>query len=137
MYQLTPSRVLTTIYSFQMLNDGGEPWGGLVQGVDGNFYGSTIGGGVGEGVLYEVTAGLPPVVEALPVAGQVGDSVVILGTGLDADAAVSFNGVAATFTVVSPTELNATVPVGASTGYIEVTLPRGNVREDLPFRVRP
>ena len=137
MYQLTPSRVLTTIYSFQNLNDGGEPWGGLVQGVDGNFYGSTIHGGLGDGVLYEVTAGLPPVVQALPVAGQVGDSIAILGTGLDEATAVSFNGVATIFNVVSPTQLNATVPVGASTGYIQVTLPSGNVMENLPFHVRP
>ena len=73
--------------------------------------------------------------QALPVAGQVGDSVAILGTGLDEATAVSFNGVAATFNLVSPTQLNATVLVGASTGYIEVTLPSGNVLENLPFRV--
>jgi uncharacterized repeat protein (TIGR03803 family) len=137
MYQLTLSGVLTTIYSFQRLNDGGQPWGGLAQGVDGNFYGSTTAGGLGDGVLYEVTAGLPPAVQALPVAGQVADSVAILGTGLDEATAVSFNGVATTFNLFSPTQLNATVPVGASTGYIEVTLPSGNVLENLPFRVRP
>jgi uncharacterized repeat protein (TIGR03803 family) len=135
MYQFKLSGALTTIYSFQRLNDGGQPWGGLTQGVDGNFYGATTSGGLGDGVLYEVTADLPPEVQALPVAGQVGDSVAILGTGLDEATAVSFNGVAATFNLVSPTQLNATVLVGASTGYIEVTLPSGNVLENLPFRV--
>ena len=84
-----------------------------------------------------MTAGLPPAVQALPVAGHVGDSVAILGTGLDEATAVSFNGVATTFNLVSPTQLSATVPVGASTGYIKVTLPSGDVLENLPFRVRP
>jgi uncharacterized repeat protein (TIGR03803 family) len=137
MYQLTLSGQLTTIYSFQRLGDGGQPWGGLTQGVDGNFYGSAIAGGTGDGVLYEVTAGLPAQVQALPAGDVVGDGVAILGEGLDEATGVSFNGVTTTFNPVSPTQLDVTVPVGASTGYIEVTLPSGNVLENLPFRVRP
>ena len=33
------------------------PYGGLVQGTDGNFYGTTNGGGVGEGTVFKLTPG--------------------------------------------------------------------------------
>ena len=40
-YQLSPDGVLTTLYSFTGGGDGGSPFGGLVQGSDGNYYGTT------------------------------------------------------------------------------------------------
>ncbi len=51
-FQLTPSGTLTTIYTFCNLSacaDGNHPYGGLIQASDGNFYGTTLGGGVGTG----------------------------------------------------------------------------------------
>jgi uncharacterized repeat protein (TIGR03803 family) len=39
-FQLTPSGVLTTIFSFPPLSG---PTGSLVEGTDGNFYGTTLG----------------------------------------------------------------------------------------------
>jgi len=47
-FKITPSGVLTTIYSFcsqSNCTDGTEPVAGLVQGADGNFFGTTAGGG--------------------------------------------------------------------------------------------
>jgi uncharacterized repeat protein (TIGR03803 family) len=40
-FQMTPSGTLTTLYAFMGTNDGGYPWGGLVQASDGNLYGVT------------------------------------------------------------------------------------------------
>ncbi len=49
-YRLTPEGKLTTIYSFcSLLNcaDGASPNAPVVLGTDGNFYGTTLGGGTG------------------------------------------------------------------------------------------
>ena len=49
-FELTPGGKLTTIYSFpaQLMTDPQEPYGGLIQGPNGNFYGTTrIGGTYG------------------------------------------------------------------------------------------
>jgi uncharacterized repeat protein (TIGR03803 family) len=40
-FKITASGTLTTLYSFTGTNDGGYPYAGLVQGSDGNFYGTT------------------------------------------------------------------------------------------------
>jgi uncharacterized repeat protein (TIGR03803 family) len=49
-YRITPTGTLTTIYSFcSQTNcaDGSNPYGALIQGSDGNFYGTTSVGGTG------------------------------------------------------------------------------------------
>jgi hypothetical protein len=51
--------------------------------------------------------------------------------------AVSFNGTLATFTVVSSTEIKTTVPSGATTGSVAVTLPAGTLKSNKNFRVTP
>jgi len=43
-YQITPGGTLTTLYSFTGGSDGYGPLAALVQGADGNFYGTTSGG---------------------------------------------------------------------------------------------
>lgn len=60
-FRITPAGVLTTLHSFcSQLNcsDGTDPLGGLVQGADGNFYGTTFGGGangIGYGTVFKIT----------------------------------------------------------------------------------
>jgi uncharacterized repeat protein (TIGR03803 family) len=65
-FKITPAGTLTTLYSFCALADcadGYRPNGGLVQGRNGNFYGTTIDGGitscfdfnVGCGTIFEIT----------------------------------------------------------------------------------
>jgi uncharacterized repeat protein (TIGR03803 family) len=47
-FKITPAGKLTTIYSFCTqpgCADGNDPYAGLVQATDGNFYGTTTGGG--------------------------------------------------------------------------------------------
>jgi YVTN family beta-propeller protein/uncharacterized repeat protein (TIGR03803 family) len=59
-FQVTPSGTLTTLYSFcsqTNCTDGGEPFSGLVQGSDGNFYGTAYWGGVnGEGTIFKISS---------------------------------------------------------------------------------
>jgi uncharacterized repeat protein (TIGR03803 family) len=55
-FRITPSGVLTTIYSFTGGRDGDSPAGALVQGSDGNFYGTTTLGGLGgDGTAFSLT----------------------------------------------------------------------------------
>src|ERR1019366_4208049 len=50
--------VLTSLYSFTGGNDGGNPQAGLVQGSDGNLYGTTYGGGTnGDGTVFKISTG--------------------------------------------------------------------------------
>jgi len=51
-FKITPSGNLTTLYSFCSQSncaDGSQPYAGLVQGTDGNFYGTTTAGGINSG----------------------------------------------------------------------------------------
>jgi hypothetical protein len=50
---------------------------------------------------------------------------------------VSFNGASASFTVVSDTYLTATVPSGATTGFVNVTTPGGTLKSNRMFLVTP
>ena len=59
-FKITPAGTLTTLYSFCAQTgcpDGAIPYGGLVQGADGNFYGTTSGGGAGgeNGTVFKIT----------------------------------------------------------------------------------
>jgi uncharacterized repeat protein (TIGR03803 family) len=58
-FKITPSGRLTTLYSFCALtncSDGDGPLAALVQGRDGNFYGTTVGGGGGGGgTVFKIT----------------------------------------------------------------------------------
>ena len=67
----------------------------------------------------------PAVTGFSPLFGNVGTSVTVTGTGFAGTTAVSFNGVAAWFTVVSAGQIAAVVPAGATTGPVAVTGPTG------------
>ncbi len=55
-FQITPSGTLTTLYSFTGGTGGYYPSAGLVQGSDGNFYGTTLRGGTGNsGTVFQIT----------------------------------------------------------------------------------
>jgi hypothetical protein len=68
-------------------------------------------------------------------AGNVGETIEILGQGFKGTNAVSFNRIAATFTVISDTYLTAIVPKGATTGFVTVTTPKGKLTSNKKFRV--
>jgi len=79
--------------------------------------------------------GAPTIASFRPTSGRVGTSVTITGTGFNGATAVKFNGVGATYTVESPTQIRATVPSGAATGKISVTTPGGTAISSGSFTV--
>jgi uncharacterized repeat protein (TIGR03803 family) len=58
-FKVTPSGVPTTLVNFSgngSIGAGGSPYAGLVQGTDGNFYGTTVYGGTnGDGTVFKLT----------------------------------------------------------------------------------
>jgi uncharacterized repeat protein (TIGR03803 family) len=58
-FKITPSGMLTTLYSFCTQSDcadGEEPYGGLIQATDGNLYGTTyFGGAYSHGTVFKIT----------------------------------------------------------------------------------
>jgi uncharacterized protein (TIGR03437 family) len=76
-------------------------------------------------------------VETEPTSGKVGATVKILGTDLTGATSVTFDGTAASFTVVSESQIKATVPTGAASGKVEVTTPGGTLTSNVNFHVSP
>jgi uncharacterized protein (TIGR03437 family) len=109
----------------------------LVQDTNGTFYGTTEFAGNHNGTVFSVAVGLVPFVETQPTSGKVGAAVKILGTNLTGATSVSFNGTAATFTVLSKSEITTTVPADATTGKVEVTTSKGTLKSNTKFRVTP
>jgi hypothetical protein len=84
---------------------------------------------------FTVAATCATITSFTPTSGPVGTVVKITGTGFTGATAVSFNNVAATFTVDSATQITATVPTGATTGKIKVTVGGGTVTSTADFTV--
>jgi uncharacterized repeat protein (TIGR03803 family) len=133
--------MLTTLHAFcSQTNcpDGVSILGGLLQATDGIFYGTTQqGGAYNYGTVFSLSTGLGPFIALVRNSGKVGQTGGILGQGFTGTTSVSLNGVPATFTVVSDTFINATVPAGATTGYVTVTTPSGTLISNVPFHVIP
>jgi uncharacterized repeat protein (TIGR03803 family) len=146
-FQMTPSGSLTTEHSFDGTDGivGNNSYNGpmLIQDTNGTFYGVTETGGANyttcptcSGTVFSLSMGLGPFVKTLPVSGEVGSTVRILGNRLTGATSVTFNGLAAAFTVVSSTEITATVPTGATTGVVQVVTSRGTtLTSNLAFTV--
>jgi len=55
-FKITPVGVETVLHSFAGGTDGSSPLGALIQGSDGNFYGTTYSGGTGSGgTVFKIT----------------------------------------------------------------------------------
>jgi uncharacterized repeat protein (TIGR03803 family) len=146
--RVTTTGNVTQLYSFcsqENCTDGSIALAGVVQDTDGNFYGQTAAGGPVQtncpagypcGVVYRLSAGLPAFVKPWPMIGKVGALVTILGTNLTGATAVKFSGVTASFRVQGSSEITATVPAGAKTGYITVATPSGALSSNTPFHVQ-
>jgi uncharacterized protein (TIGR03437 family) len=142
-FKMTPSGTLTTLYNFCSLAgcpDGETLNAGLVQGTDGNFYGTTVegGGSADDGTIFSLSVGLGPAVPAVNAEGVLnsgsyttqgvapGSIVSIFGTNLAASMAaagaiplptalsdvtsVTFNNIPAGLYFVSEKQINAQLP---------------------------
>jgi gliding motility-associated-like protein len=79
-------------------------------------------------------ANCPTVSSSLSPASQItGGNVIITGTNFAGVTGVKFNGITATYTVDSVTQITATVPVGATTGPITVTTTCGSSSSSTNF----
>lgn len=135
LFNITPTGELRTLFRFFLgLQDA---YGTPAQSTNGIFYGTTQDGGdYSGGIVYSLAyqyAG--PFVETIPTSREAGASVLILGSNLTGTTAVSFNGMAAAFTVVSDTEIRTTVPAGATTGFVTVTTDTGVLTSNKEFQV--
>ena len=137
-YNITTA-TFTSLYSFSGDAVGGQPSSPLLQMTDGLIYGTTyVGGnnadcttvendgelvGVGGcGTVFSLDIDAKPFVSLVSTSGKVGSKIGILGQGFSASSVVKFNGVAATtVTRTGTTFLLATVPAGASDGFVTVT----------------
>jgi uncharacterized repeat protein (TIGR03803 family) len=135
-FEITPEGIFTSLISFGTSTNGSYP-GGLIQDTSGTFYGTMqTGGSSNDGAVFSLSLGLPPFVEPRPTSGKTGSKIMILGTDLTGTSAVSFNGASASFTLVSSSEIIATVPSGATTGKIQVVTPNGTLASNVAFLVR-
>jgi uncharacterized repeat protein (TIGR03803 family) len=140
LFQFTPAGVLTVLHSFDF-TDGAIPESVMLQATDGKFYGTASYGGYtkfcteGCGTVFSLDMGLGPFVAFVQGAGHVGQIGGILGQGFTGTTSVALNGTPASFTVVSDTFIRATVPPGATTGFVTVVTASGTLTSNVPFRV--
>jgi uncharacterized repeat protein (TIGR03803 family) len=145
-FKMTPDGTLTSLYSFcaaTNCTDGENPWAGLLQDTDGNFYGTTNQGGdpgcfaygAGCGTVFRLNVGLGPFVSLARDSGSPSETIGILGQGFKEAKSVRFNGTSADFHVDSDTYLTAVVPFGATTGRVTVKTSDGELKSSQKFRV--
>jgi|HubBroStandDraft_1064217.scaffolds.fasta_scaffold00437_11 uncharacterized repeat protein (TIGR03803 family) len=140
LFNTTTSGTYTSLYSFNNSTNllQMSPLAPPVQGTNGLLYGVTeFGGGANDGTVYSLNMGLAAFVNTALFSGKEGETVTLLGTHLTGTKAVTFNGSAANFKVLSDTHLTATVPPGATTGPIEVTTPRATLQSRKTFVIKP
>ena len=78
----------------------------------------------------------PTITSFSPPSGPAGTVVTVLGSNFTGVTAVAFNGTAAaSFVVVSATQLTAVVAAGSTTGLITITAPTGTATSATPFFV--
>ena len=86
-------------------------------------------------IVSTVVTSPPTITSFTPASGPTGTSVTISGTNFTGATAIRFNGVSASFTLSSATAIQATVPVGATTGPLTVTTPGGTATSASSFTV--
>src|SRR5581483_11261035 len=98
------------------------------------------GAGNGAGSGYEDSAPVGPVASDVPTvtgfsptSGFTGSTILVHGTALDSTSSVQLGALAASFVVVSPAQLEVTVPDGAKKGKLTITTAHGSVTPKTKF----
>jgi len=136
LFSLSPQGEFSVLYDFDVTT-GGQPVVTPLQHTNGLLYGTAQNGLYGGGVFYSLDVGLGPFVSLLSTSGKVGKTIQVLGQGFIGTTDVSFNGTPAAYVVVKDTFLKASVPVGATSGFLTVTSPTGTLKSNRQFRVKP
>ncbi len=78
-FRISPSGNYTNLYSFgNTAGDGFQPYAGLIQGIDGSFYGTTTAGAAnGVGTIFRLTVPLNPPANQVSAVGVAGTNVVL------------------------------------------------------------
>jgi len=127
---------LTNVFSFTDSSDGAIPSASLIQGKDGNFYGTTQLGANGYGTVFRLT--MPPIVHSFFQAhGPVGTSVTLIGNNFTETTHVLVGTLYASFAINSDTSLSVLIPSGAVTSKITLVNPFGKGFNATPFTVTP
>lgn len=95
---------------------------------------TTPSGAANSTASFTVVA-VPTIAGFTPASGAVGGNVAINGTNFTGAAAVRFGGLTAPFTVNSASQINATIPAGASTGKLSVVTPGGTATSAASFSI--
>src|SRR5208282_1174964 len=153
-FKLTPSGALTTLYSFcsqSGCSDGENPYAGLVQASDGNFYGTTQNAGaIGYGTVFSLPVGLERLAKTQPSFGKAGANLTIHRPDLTGATSLRFGGNAAANFIQRPhlagvagpglsgnvavfpglprTKLTTREIRGAATGPMKGTAPAGKAK---------
>jgi uncharacterized repeat protein (TIGR03803 family) len=140
-FEITPGGNLTLLHTFCSLPgcaDGALPLAGLLQGTDGNFYGTTSETSGAFGTIFSLSTGLGPFVKTQPSSAKEGATIGIFGQGFTNSSLVQFGGVqAANIKISGSSFLFAKVPAGALTGPVTVTTGTTTLTSNQPFRVKP
>jgi len=148
-FKMTLAGNLTTLFNFTYdtntakFPNGRNPQASLLQASNGNFYSTTLYGNTsacapGCGTVFQLTSGLTTSLSSVsPGRGNFGATVILTGANLTGTTSVTFNGLAASFTVNSSTQITATVPPKATTGLIQVIAPAGIAISPSTFTVNP
>jgi uncharacterized repeat protein (TIGR03803 family) len=136
LFKITPHGSYSVLHDFE--DPDGYELDAIMQHTSGIIYGqATFGGTANGGTFWSWNARLHAFVSLLPYSGKVAKTIEFLGQNFTSSTTVSFNGTAASSTVVSSTYLTAAVPQGATTGPVTVTTSSGALTSNKIFRVTP
>lgn len=105
-----------------------------------SFSGYTAGAQIlSNGEIVPIQVASPPTITNLSTLTgcQGATGIIITGTNFTGATAVNFNGVSASYTVNSATQITATVPLTATSGTISVTTSGGTATSPSSFTVNP
>jgi uncharacterized repeat protein (TIGR03803 family) len=141
LFTITTKGVYDNLYLYPIGGSNSlQPSSALVLSTNGTFYGTTEQGGANDvGSLYSVSTKYSPFISLLNViGGKEGTQVGILGQGFSSSSVVKFGGtVAATKTLTGSTFILATIPAGALTGSVTVTTGTTTLASRKSFSVNP
>jgi uncharacterized repeat protein (TIGR03803 family) len=142
LFDITTKGVYTNLYLYPIIggNNNSLPYSPLLLSTDGTFYSVTEGGGSNQvGSFYSLSTKYAPFISLVNVrGGKVGAQVGILGQGFSSSSVVKFGGtVATTKQLTGSTFILATVPSGALTGKVTVTTGSTTLSTMSSYRVMP